>query len=86
MMNAGAANIDSGVVIDLRSIRTITAKALDTGEGKTIVSIGTGAKWGEVYEYLDPLRLATMGGRVSDIGVGGLTLGGKFRFPILYPD
>lgn len=84
MMNAGAANIDSGVVIDLRSMKTITANVVDMGaERATIVSIGAGARWGEVYSYLDPLKLATMGGRVSDIGVAGLTLGGKL--PLSFP-
>lgn len=82
MMNAGAANINSGVVIDLRPMNIVTVKAVDTGEGgATIVSVGVGARWGEMYKFLDPLKLATTGGRVSDIGVAGLTLGGKYFFP-----
>lgn len=32
---------------------------------------------GGVYLVLDAMNLAMAGGRVSDVGVGGLTLGGK---------
>ena len=49
---------------------------------KTLVSIGGGAKWGEVYPVLDAMGLATSGGRVSDVGVGGLSSGGKVEFQL----
>ncbi|KAJ8060841.1 hypothetical protein OCU04_009925 [Sclerotinia nivalis] len=45
-------------------------------EEKTLVSIGGGAKWGEVYPILYDLGTATSGGRVANVGVGGMTTGG----------
>jgi FAD/FMN-containing dehydrogenase len=77
-LNSGAANISDGVVINLRSMNSVTVS-----DDKTFVSIGGGAKWGEVYPHLDALGLATSGGRVSGVGVGGLSLGGVFsQIPI----
>lgn len=46
-----------------------------TGEDN-IVSVGGGARWSEVYHVLDSMNLGTAGGRVADVGVGGLTTGG----------
>jgi FAD/FMN-containing dehydrogenase len=71
-LNAGAANINAGVTINLRSLNNV---AVDVK--KNIVHVGGGAKWGEVYPKLDALGLSTSGGRVSDVGVGGLSTGGK---------
>jgi FAD/FMN-containing dehydrogenase len=71
-LNGGAANIEGGVVINLRKMNSVTVS-----EDRTSVTIGGGAIWGEVYEYLDALGIATFGGRVSTVGVGGLSTGGK---------
>ena len=68
----GAANIQSGVTIDMRKFNTTTVHP-----DRTRVTIGTGSTWGAVYSQLDPQGLAVSGGRVAAIGVGGLTLGGK---------
>lgn len=68
---AGSANISNGVTIDLRGLNSI-----EVSESSWQVSIGTGASWGQVYRALDPLSLAVPGGRHSQVGVGGLTLGG----------
>ena len=70
--NAGSANIDGGVTIDLRALNNIM---VNTDE--TVTSVGAGATWGDVYQKLDERDLAVSGGRVSQVGVGGLTLGGK---------
>ena len=69
---AESANASDGVTIDLRGLNSIEVK-----KDYSQVSIGTGASWGEVYRTLDPLGLAVPGGRHSQVGVGGLTLGGK---------
>lgn len=69
---AGSANVSDGVTIDLRGLDSI-----EVDKGSSQVSIGSGASWGEVYRTLDPLGLAVPGGRHSQVGVGGLTLGGK---------
>ena len=69
---AGAANEPNGVTIDLRGM-----KKIEMNESRTQVQIGAGASWGEVYRTLDPLGLAVPGGRHSQLGVSGLTLGGE---------
>jgi len=47
------------------------------GDGKgSVVSVGAGAKWLDVYTYLDARGLAVAGGRNGAVGAGGLLLGG----------
>lgn len=43
-------------------------------------SFGTGAKWNEVYTTLEPFDVTVVGGRVLDVGVGGLTLGSGLSY------
>ncbi len=69
---AGSANLADGVTIDLRDLDLI-----ELSQDSSQVSVGTGASWGQLYRALDPLGLAIPGGRHSQVGVGGLTLGGK---------
>lgn len=76
---AGSANVDQGVTIDLSLMNAVTVK-----EGKSITSIGPGARWVDVYLKLDAMELAVPGGRVGDVGVGGLTLGGKGSFLVMW--
>ncbi|KKZ68119.1 hypothetical protein EMCG_06229 [[Emmonsia] crescens] len=71
----GASNIENGVTIDLRFIRDIVVS-----DDKRTTSVGAGAIWGEVYMKLDPMDLTVLGGRLSSIGIGGLTLGGGLSF------
>ncbi|KAF3074195.1 Bifunctional solanapyrone synthase [Trichoderma lentiforme] len=72
---AGASNIDSGVTIDLIHLNQLSLSA-----DKTQASIGAGNVWYDVYTYLQPKNVTVIGGRVSAIGVGGLTLGGGMSF------
>lgn len=74
----GAANINGGVLIDLVKFNTVEYDA-----AKKVAVVGTGLRWKEVYTALDPYNVTVVGGRVLDVGVGGLTLGGKLIFP--YP-
>ena len=46
-------------------------------EDGSSVTIGAGAKRGDVSKVLDEKGLAVVRGRNSAVGVGGLTLGGK---------
>lgn len=69
---AGAASLQGGVVIDMSSLNEVTPSA----DGTSVV-IGAGARWGHVYNILEQRGLAVVGGRASDVGVGGFTLGGK---------
>jgi len=40
------------------------------------VEIGAGLTWGQVYAALEPTGVNVVGGRIPEIGVAGLTLGG----------
>jgi FAD/FMN-containing dehydrogenase len=72
---AGSANIDGGVTIDLQSMNQVN---VSSDEKK--VSIGPGNRWGNVYPKLDDLNLAMIGGRLSPVGAGGLITGGGISF------
>lgn len=73
----GAATVQDGVVIDLSLFCEVTPAA----NGST-VTVGTGAKWIDVYKVLDKKGLIVMGGRSSPVGVGGLTLQGKYTIDL----
>ena len=44
-------------------------------EAQTVV-IGAGLVWDDVYAALEPHGVNVVGGRISGVGVAGLTLGG----------
>jgi FAD/FMN-containing dehydrogenase len=71
----GASNINGGVAIDLRGLKTLTVSP-----DRTQVSVGAGLVWSEVYDRLDAVNLSVIGGRSGGIGVGGLTLGGGISY------
>jgi FAD/FMN-containing dehydrogenase len=60
--------------MDLSKLNTIS---LDS-KGTT-ASIGPGARWGDVYNYLSLKGVSVAGGRAASVGVGGLTVGGGFQ-------
>lgn len=68
---AGSANIEDGVTIDMASISSV-----ELNPAKTVVSVGAGARWSAVYQALDAVGVGVAGGRVADVGVGGLVTGG----------
>ncbi|RYP13295.1 hypothetical protein DL765_006969 [Monosporascus sp. GIB2] len=59
----GAANADDGVMIDMSSFTQIEYNA-----EKDQVTVGTGLRWQNVYEYLDHHKVIVVGGRVPDVG------------------
>lgn len=67
-----AANIDNGILIDLSNFNQMNYNAADS-----TATVGAGMKWGDVYHRLDAHNVTVVGGRVLDVGVGGLTLGSK---------
>ncbi|KAI0835840.1 putative FAD-binding oxidoreductase [Hypoxylon sp. FL0890] len=71
----GAANINGGVLIDMSKINTVEYDA-----DEKVVVVGSGLRWKEVYTALDPYNVTVAGGRVLDVGVGGLTLGGGLSY------
>ncbi|RDA95697.1 hypothetical protein CP533_1161 [Ophiocordyceps camponoti-saundersi (nom. inval.)] len=68
----GAANIDNGVLVDLALLDRVSYTP-----GSGTVDVGTGAKWTKVYTVLDRHGVTAVGGRILDVGVGGLLLGSK---------
>lgn len=71
----GCANVDDGITLDLALLNSITLT-----DDKSVVQIGAGARWGAVYEKLDPLGLSVTGSRSAQGGVGGLALAGSSLF------
>ncbi|CAG7947196.1 unnamed protein product [Penicillium nalgiovense] len=71
----GAANIDSGITVDMRLINQV-----ELSEDHKIARIGGGAVWDHAYEQLVPYNLTVMGGRIPGIGVGGFATGGGITF------
>ena len=67
----GGSNIQGGIAIDLKYLNELEVSA-----DRTITHAGPGNRWENVYAKLDQMKLAVIGGRNGDIGVGGLTLGG----------
>jgi FAD/FMN-containing dehydrogenase len=65
----GRSTNDGGLVIDLRSLAGIDVDG-------DLVTIGGGARWGDVAAALAPHGLAISSGDTKTVGVGGLTLGG----------
>jgi FAD/FMN-containing dehydrogenase len=72
---AGASNIEKGVTIDLQYISAVQYDAKNS-----LVKVGPGARWNDVFTTLEPLGVITTGGRSSTVGVGGLTLGGGISY------
>lgn len=68
----GSANIQDGVTIDLSALNQLTISA-----DKSLVAIGPGQRWANVYATLETHGLAVAGGRAGTVGVGGLATGGK---------
>ncbi|KAF2661146.1 FAD-binding domain-containing protein [Lophiostoma macrostomum CBS 122681] len=64
-------SITEGVIIDLSHLNATTFDA-----ATKIASVGTGARWGDVYAEVDKSGVLVTGGRQGVVGVGGLLLGG----------
>ncbi|KAI8624750.1 putative FAD-binding oxidoreductase [Xylariaceae sp. FL1651] len=69
------ANINEGVLFDMSGFNTVD---YDAENGVAIV--GTGMRWGDVYRYLDQYNVTVVGGRILEVGVGGLTLGSGLSY------
>ena len=65
-----AANINGGVLIDMSMLRGVIYDPIHN-----LAKVGAGQRWGDVYDQLDPYNITVVGGRVLDVGVGGLILG-----------
>jgi FAD/FMN-containing dehydrogenase len=67
---AGFSVIADGLVIDLRGLRRIAVDPV-----RRRARVGAGVLWGELDAATQVHGLAVTGGRISDTGVAGLTLG-----------
>jgi FAD/FMN-containing dehydrogenase len=71
--NPQQSNVDDDVTIDLRGLNKF-----EPVEGYSdVLAIGTGVRWGDVYDYLENTGRAAVGSRESSVGVGGFITGGK---------
>ncbi|KAF2788462.1 putative FAD-binding oxidoreductase [Melanomma pulvis-pyrius CBS 109.77] len=70
-----AANSNDGVLIDLSGLNQTFYDA-----ASQVVTIGAGLRWQDVYHYLDQFKVTVVGGRVLDVGVGGLLLGSGLSY------
>lgn len=73
----GAAATEGGVLVDLSNFDTLSYDAANN-----LAQLGVGRRWGEVYDYLDQYQVTVVGGRVLDVGVGGLILGCEWHSPV----
>jgi FAD/FMN-containing dehydrogenase len=71
----GSSNIPGGVTIWFKDLNEVKLN-----EDHSIASVGPGNIWGPVYKALEPYGLTVLGGRSSDIGVGGMTTGGGISY------
>ncbi|KAI0145106.1 putative FAD-binding oxidoreductase [Xylariaceae sp. FL1272] len=70
-----AANINDGVLFDMSGFNMIEYQ-----EENDVAVVGTGLRWGEVYSHLDSYNVTVVGGRIVDVGVGGLALGSGLSY------
>ncbi|KAJ5370972.1 uncharacterized protein N7496_007064 [Penicillium cataractarum] len=71
----GSNNIDNGVLVVMSNLTT-----LELNKDKSVLSLGPGYRWGDVYEYLSTYDLTVPGGRLGPVGVPGLLLAGGVNF------
>ncbi|KAI1746614.1 putative FAD-binding oxidoreductase [Xylaria castorea] len=69
------ANINDGVLFDMSGFNNVEYRAQ-----QGIAVVGTGMRWGDVYHYLDQYNMTVVGGRILQVGVGGLTLGSGLSY------
>ncbi|KAJ4382245.1 hypothetical protein N0V86_002578 [Didymella sp. IMI 355093] len=72
---AGAATIEGGITVSFENLKGIKLSA-----DKKTVAVQPGNNWGDVLTALSTTGVTVAAGRIGDIGVGGLTLGGGISF------
>ncbi|KAL6690763.1 hypothetical protein J3F84DRAFT_404117 [Trichoderma pleuroticola] len=72
---ASGTNAENGITIDLSRLKDITIS-----DDRKSVTVGAGCRFGEIYHKLEAHRLGCIGGRISSVGVSGLTMGGGISF------
>ncbi|KAI4251236.1 MAG: hypothetical protein L6R42_008459, partial [Xanthoria sp. 1 TBL-2021] len=59
------------ILIDLQKLNQI-----QISQDKKVASLGPGGRWGDVLAALDPYDVSVIGGRIPQVGVAGVILGG----------
>ncbi|KAL5083991.1 hypothetical protein Trisim1_000724 [Trichoderma cf. simile WF8] len=72
---ASGTNAENGITIDLSRLKDITIS-----DDRKSVTVGAGCRFGEIYDKLEVHGLGCVGGRISSVGVSGLTMGGGISF------
>lgn len=72
---AGAATIESGITVSFEKM-----KDTQLSSNKGTVAVQPGNDWGDVLTALSSTGVTVVAGRIGDIGVEGLTLGGGISF------
>lgn len=69
--NSGWSNNNGGILLDMVNVNYITLSP-----NGSFVSVGPGNRWQHVYDILNESNKSVVGGRVTNVGVGGYLLGG----------
>lgn len=69
--NSYHASIEDGILVSTQNLNQI-----DYDPETENAVVGPGLRWGEVAETLQSLERVVVGGRLGNVGVGGLILGG----------
>ncbi|PWY88422.1 6-hydroxy-D-nicotine oxidase [Aspergillus heteromorphus CBS 117.55] len=73
--NAGFSSAgETAVVLDISQLKS--KELITADEGVTVAQFGAGNTWGDVYHWLEERGLSAIGGRDSQVGLGGFLLGG----------
>ena len=72
---AGAATIEGGITVSFEKLKGIKLSA-----DKKTVAVQPGNTWSDVLTAVSMTGVTVAAGRIGDIGVGGLTLGGGISF------
>lgn len=76
MANPGFSNApENAVLVELGSLRQ-----LSMSRDRSSLSVGVGNRWGSVLKYAEEFDRTVVGGRVADVGVGGLLMGGGLSY------
>lgn len=72
---AGAATIEDGITMSFENL-----KSIELSSDKKTVAVQPGNNWGSTLTALSTEGVTVVAGRIGDLGVGGLTLGGGISF------
>lgn len=74
--NAGFSSTNGGVLLSFNE----NLAAVSRSEDGQSFHVGAGARWGDVYDFASKTNQVVVGGRLANIGVAGLTLGGGLSY------